>query len=413
MIYKHKHNKFIANSYSVAKSLKEKLSFLDNKYHISQKVSIVKDDVVGVSQLMYEDLNQITQAIKKQYQKTPLPGYISYGLTAISEIKSDIHLNPLNKETEEQVKKIDKSKFLAIGVACFMLSATTLEVHSFYNKDTQKINITPIELNLNLSAPKSNPTNQLAQSLQPKFMTSVFKNKLEAFTKLLGMTEGKANFFYKDNLGVATAYGWNPTKNSKEFNVDVAHKIGMSTAQVKTIKKISDNSTVQSVPAPLKKVVLSEKQVQKSAEVMMTFYENEFLKVMKIKSQENNKDYEKMLKAYHQLPNNQQAVMVHMAYKVGTPNLLKYNKFFKQLFNYMEHPTSNNLDKVTANFDYSYKTRKGTRLHDTRVEEAHNEFFNECSIKDVERKQKEVVKERVSSCRNLVASKTIKIANKG
>jgi hypothetical protein len=52
-------------------------------------------------------------------------------------------------------------------------------------------------------------------------------------------------------------------------------------------------------------------------------------------------------------------------------------------------------------------------LHDTRVEEAHNEFFNECSIKDDEKKQKEVVKERVRSCRNLVASKTILIANKG
>lgn len=413
MIYKHKHNRFVANGYLAAQTLKDKLSLLDNKYQIRKKATILKEDVVGVSQLMYEDLNQITQAIKKQYNKTPLPGYISYGLNAISEIKSDIHLNPFDKETEEQVKKIDKKKFLAVGVACFMLSATTLEVHSFYNKDTQKINSIPIEINLNIAHPQANPTNHIAQSLQPKFMTSIFKNKLEAFTKLLGMTEGKANFFYKDNLGVATAYGWNPTKNSKEFNVDVAHKIGMSTAQVKTIEKISDNSKVQSVPAPLKKVVLSEKQVQKSAEVMMTFYENEFLKVMKIKAEENHKDYDKMLKAYHQLPNNQQAVMIHMAYKVGTPNLLKYNQFYKQLFNYMEHPTATNLDKVTANFDYSYKTKKGTRLHDTRVEEAHNEFFNECSIKDGEKKQKEVVKERVSSCRNLVASKTIKIANKG
>lgn len=412
MIYKYKHTKFIESGYLIAHSLKAKIDIIDNKYQISKKANIFKEDVVGVSQIIYQDLNSIGQSIKSQYKKTKLPKYISYGMETMSELKSDIHLNPFGKETEEQTRKIDKKKFLAVGVACFMLSATTLELNSFYNKDTQQIS-NPIKINLDISNPQSNPTNQLAKSLQPKFMTSIFKNKLEAFTKLLGMTEGKANFFYKDNLGVATAYGWNPTKNSKEFNVDVAHKIGMSTAQVKTIEKISDNSKIQSVPAPLKKVVLSEKQVQKSAEVMMGFYENEFLKVMKIKSQENKKDYDKMLKAYHELPNNQQAVMVHMAYKVGTPNLLKYNQFFKQLFNYMEHPTSHNLDKVTANFDYSYKTRKGTRLHDTRVEEAHNEFFNECSIKDGEKKQKEVVKERVNSCRNLVASKTIKIANKG
>lgn len=73
----------------------------------------------------------------------------------------------------------------------------------------------------------------------------------------MGITEaGKANFFYKDNLGIATAY------NSKEFNVDVAHKIEMSNSQIKSIEQISNNSKVQSVPQSLKKVVLTDRQIQ-------------------------------------------------------------------------------------------------------------------------------------------------------
>lgn len=407
MLYQVKHNKFLQNGFVVLKVLKNKASSFNEKYQISEKKKIIKEDIIGVSQLMYEDISPIFKAIKKQYQKTPFPGYISYGINAITEIKTDIHVNPLSKETEEQVKKIDKKHFLAVGVACFLLSSVSLN----YHKDVNEISF--FNIHFNLSHPKENPTNQLAQSLQPKFMVSIFHSKLEAFTKLLGITEGKANFFYKDNLGVATAYGWNPTKNSKEFNVDLAHKIGMSSSQVKSIEKISDTNKVQSVPSPLKKVVLSDKQVQKSAEFMMTFYENEFLKVMKIKAKQNGKDYSKILKAYHDLPNNQQAVMVHMAYKVGTNNLLKYDQFFKGLFTYMEQPTTINLEKVTDNFEYSYKTRKGERLHDTRVEEAHNEFFNKCGIQDSEKKQKEAVKESINSCRNLVASKTIKINNKG
>lgn len=408
MLYQAKHSRFLQNGLVSIKTLKNKVILLDNKFQISKKTKNLKEDVIGVSQLMYEDIAPVFTYIKKQYQKTPLPGYLSYSANILSEIKSDIHINPLNKETEEQVKKIDKKQFLAIGLACFMFSAVSFD----YKKDVNELSQV-LHVNFNFSHPKENPTNQLAQSLKPKFMDSIFRTKLEAFTKLLGMTEGKANFFYKDNLGVATAYGWNPTKNSKEFNVDLAHRIGMSSSQVKSIEKISDTNKVQSVPLPLKKVVLSDKQVQKSAEIMMTFYENEFLKVMKIKARENGKDYNKVLKSYHDMPNNQQAVMVHMAYKVGTKNLLKYDQFFNRLFTYMEQPTTINLEKVTDNFDYSYKTRKGERLHDTRVEEAHNEFFNICGIQNSDKKQKEVVKESINSCRHLVASKTIKINNKG
>lgn len=390
MLYQEKHSKFIQNGYEVIKTLQNK-AFLVNE--------IFKLNTIN-------SLNNITV----KYNKTLFPFYINLGLQAFSEIKRDLLLNPLSKNTDEQIKKIDKKHFLMVGLTCLVLSGVTLE---YKINNTNVPNFLNIDLHINFKNPNPNPTEQIAQSLQPKFMTSIFHSKLEAFTKLLDMTEGKSNFFYKDNLGIATAYGWNPTKNSKSFNVEVAQKIGMTTLQVKAIEKISDNSKIQSVPTSLKKVVLSDKQVKKSAEIMMGVYEKEFLKVMKIKARKNNKDYTKVLKFYHDLPNNQQAVMVHMAYKVGITNLLKYDIFFKNLFTYMEKPTNLNLINLTDNFDYSFKTRKGNRLSDTRVEQAHNKFFNECSLKESDKTHKTSVNERVQSCRQLVASKTIKITNKG
>lgn len=404
MLFIEKNQRFLQNGSRAYRYLKSKNLVHDSDYFSSEE-NLQKINTISK---IYADIFPILKSVQKKYNNSLVPGYLSYGLETLSDIKRDFYINPLNHRADEQIKKIDKKHFLTIGAACLMLSVVNLDFKLNLNELSHGFNI-----KFNFSQPNSNPTNDIVQSLQPQFMTSIFKNKTEAFTKLLGITEGKANFFYKDNLGIATAYGWNPTKNSKEFNVDVAHKIGMSNSQIKSIEQISNNSKVQSVPQSLKKVVLTDRQIQKSAEIMLSFYESELLDVLKIKSQENNKDYSKALKAYHSLPNNQQVVMVHMAFKVGKKNLLKYNQFFNGLFNYMDKPTAKNLERVTANINYSFKTRNGNRLHDTRVEQLHTEFFNECSIKEEEKKQKEAVQKQVKSCRNLVASKTIKITNKG
>lgn len=408
MLYQEKHSRFIHNGYRAIETFKNKVSLIDEKYKLSQKSHIIKEDFMSVTKLIYKDIKPVVKVIKQKYHKSPIPLYISLGVDSFSELIRDIKLNPLSQATEEQVKKLDNKHFLTIGIACLLLSSVSLQYQSNLNNISNSFNI-----NLNLSHPESNPTDHLVQSLQPKFMTSIFNSKLDAFMKLLGMTEGKANFFYKDNLGIATAYGWNPTKNSKEFNVDVAHQLGMSNSQIKSIEKISNNSQIQSVPASLKKVVLSDKQVQKSAEIMMVFYENEFLKELKNKAQENGKDYNKALIAYRKLPYDLQVVMVHMTYKVGGPHLKKYNDFFKRLFTYMDKPNTNNWDKFSDNFDYSFKTRSGKILHDVKTEEIHYEFIHKCSITDSDKKQKDIMKERVKSCREFVASKTIKLTNKG
>lgn len=232
------------------------------------------------------------------------------------------------------------------------------------------------------------------------FLPSVFHSKLEAFTHLLLITEHKKNHFYEDNDGVAVGYGWNPTKNPKDFNLIVAKAMGLNKKEQKAIEAISDTNKVQHVPTNLKKIVFSEKQLKTSANIMMQAYEKEFLNVVKVKSKENNVDYTIVEKNYRSLPYNQQAVLLHMTYKVGAKRLLKYNIFFDKLFVYLADPSEQNLQQVSDNFEYSYKTRQGERIHDERVEQAHQRFFADCLKYQNNDKFK---KERIDSCRQLMA----------
>lgn len=216
------------------------------------------------------------------------------------------------------------------------------------------------------------------QTFKHKFMTSFFPSKADAFMKLLIVTEGKSNTFYKDNLGIATGYGWNPTKTPTSLNKEIIESMSLNAKETKAILDISNNSNVQSIPKSLKNIVFSDKQLNKSAKVMLAYYEQDFLKVMKVKANDKEQDYPKLVEKYQKLPYNQQAVLIHMTYKVGATNLLKYNDFFDQLFQYLKDPSPKNLAITSASFEYSYKNKLGEYQRDTRVEQTHESFFLYC-----------------------------------
>jgi GH24 family phage-related lysozyme (muramidase) len=388
---------FLELGYHVAM---HKINNLNDK--IQNKTKFLKVDSVAFSKTVNSRLNFLKMNADIAFQMTKIPSFINLGVNTIKDIQKDIVLNPFSEKANRLISRLDNKKFLQIGFACLALSITSLE---FQHYQTSNSNST-FNFSFSFNDINPNPIQEGNQNItkiitETKFMHSIFHNKIDAFVGLLGITEGKSNKFYKDNLGIATGYGWNPTKNSKEFNTAVAEQIGLNHNQVKAIERISDNRKVQSVPESLKKVILTDKQIKKSAEVMMGYYETEFFNVMKVKAKEKNKDYQKALESYHQMPFNQQAVMVHMAYKVGTPNLLKYNIFFDKLFVYMDQPNQKNLDKVIYNFDYSYKTRKGERKHDSKVEVAHSSFFEDCSY---EKTTKDSINKKIDSCRNLVSA---------
>jgi GH24 family phage-related lysozyme (muramidase) len=347
----------------------------------------VKDDLEKLFEIYKEVLKVGTKVLeedlKEKYKEDIIPRL------KLSLEKSERFIEDLEKIKYSEVFKIcpeNNLKFLKVGLACLALSLTSVSIHNY---KINEINL-PLEVKVSfgLENLENSPIVKTNKKIQEGFdkvvenvTKSVFKSKKEAFISLLGVTEGKSPIFYKDNLGIATAYGWNPTKNKKEFNVEIAKDIGMTASQVKTIEKISENNRVQSVPSNLKDVVLTDKQVKKSAEVMMVYYEKEFLNVLNRKCKQLNKDCELYEAKYHELPANQQAVMIHMAYKVGTPNLLKYNQFFIGLFKYMDNPSEKNLQIIKDNLEYSFKTRKGEVKHDKPVEVLHKFVYEECGFK--------------------------------
>ena len=244
---------------------------------------------------------------------------------------------------------------------------------------------------------------ELPQKIKDKFHSSFFESKNDAFIKLLTVTEGKSNTFYKDNIGIAIGYGWNLVTTPTSLNKSIIESIKINKKETEALLEVSENRKVQNIPKNLKNFVLSDKQLRESAKVMLSYYEKDLLNVIKVKSQDKNLDFEKLNKQYHKLPYNQQAVLIHMTYKVGATNLLKYNDFFDSLFEYLEKPTEKNLEKASVSFEYSFKNRKGEYQRDYRVEQMHTSFFIDCLAIDKR------IELNLVSCQKVARDDSIKI----
>lgn len=308
---------------------------------------------------------------------------------AMNEFKSNVDVQSLTNPSLPGTNTLSQNNLFIQSNQTDPLSKTS-DFAKFFTKSISNPN--PIE-NLRVDVPK-------AAVQIPKYMQSMFKSKDEAFLHLLNVAEGKQAKFYRDNKGIAIAYGWNPTRNSKEFNLSIAQQAGLDQEQIDAILKVSNTNKVNFVPKNLRKIKLSEEQLDKTAIALMPRYEQEFLNAMTEHSIRNKRNPEKDIAAYKQLPNNQQAVMIHMAYKVGGDNLSNYKTFYKKLFKYLDSPNKSNLNQVQKNFTYTYATLDGQRLHDTRVEDIHNSFFSDCSI-HADPKAKEKVSSKINQCRNV------------
>lgn len=383
---------------------------------------------------------------------------LNYSVNTIKEINQDLSYNPVSEKFSQNVSdsKFTLKKFIKIGLATIALQigATALQhtnidnevVYPEYSsslkvaydtnlsttpslntiKDSQKLSLFSqqniqneyssfnnhslptysFSQFLKNSVMNSNPVESIQQDISkeviklPQYMHSMFKTKEEATLHVLNVAEGQQNRFYRDNKGIAIAYGWNPTRNTKEFNLRIAQESGLNSEQTAAILKVSDTNKVNYVPKELKKIRLTQEQVNKTALALIPRYEEEFLQAMSFHAERNKRNVDHDIAAYHQLPNNQQAVLIHMAYKVGAENLMKYKTFYKKFFSYLDKPTKANLQQVQNNFTYTYATLQGERLHDTRVEEIHTGFFSQCAISS-DSKTKEKIASKINQCRNI------------
>ena len=218
-----------------------------------------------------------------------------------------------------------------------------------------------------------------------------FKNN--SFFRLLCLTEGFSNIFYKDNIGVATIFGWNPTRNSEEFNSAILDKVPMDNKVKNYILSLSNKGDhIKYVPSEIANYQFSPTQVLKMTESMKDFYEGVFLKVLDKKMDEkhfSDEQKQKVIYGYKHLPDNQKAVLIHMAYKLGEPNLTKYSAFFNRFVIYAVKPTPVNKSLVANQFSYYYKKDKKL-FHDTQTEEIHNVYFKNGETQELSDKVKSV-----------------------
>lgn len=314
-------------------------------------------------------------------------------------------------------------RFLHSGFSCIQQCHSNKHL-KFQSSFFSKLGVTAIALTLGLSCNSISPDELNFNNIPHTLYQSLFHSKTEAFLYLINVAEGVSNKFYLDNIGIATAYGWNPTRNTTVFNTQVSKAMGLNSSEIKSIQSISNDfnsfinvnnkntklQQVQFIPKQLKNTVLTQKQINNNALFMLQFYEKEFIKTLEIKAKERHYDFSKALTFYNSMPSNQQVVMIHMVYKLGLSGLLKYNNFFDHLFNYFEQPTNVNFKKISSNFEYTYKSRDGQTINDDKVVKIHNVFFNYCG-EDLNSSPliKKQIKSNNEICQKLVGTKnTIK-----
>lgn len=432
-----KSSQFVAQFFEQLKFVQSKINPYNHGFNTSLEEEIkhkaLQTDFIN-NENSNKNSNENNFSLNLQSLNTDLKSKVrTFKTTTQSHIDSVLQSFPLkNKFKLKSFKNLslnNKDLMKVVGIGAVSLSLLGTGSAYLYNYTTQ-LNNTSNDYVSSYEENSDNGTNINSVDndvVQYHMLSSLFQSKDEAFRKLLFITEGESKVFYKDNSGIATLYGWNPTKNSKEFNLQLAKELGLNKKERDAIEAISANPSIQDVPANLKGIVFSKWHLKKSVHFMLNFYEQEFFKVLKVKANEKNKDYDTLLEQYEELPFNQQAVLIHMIYKVGATNLLKYNQFFDTLFAYMDNPSSRHLKDISKSFEYSYKTRNGDILRDTRIEKKHESFFSDClndqpqkplsknnhntdkeTIALQEKTHKENVETSIAACRQLVAQGEVK-----
>lgn len=225
-----------------------------------------------------------------------------------------------------------------------------------------------LTLSLANSSARLNEKNILEQShLAEK---NAAKEDLHAFETILLQAEGFEHSFYKDNKGVAIAYGWNIHKSATSFNTQMAKEIGLKEQEVNKILLAAKDPKQDTALARLTGIKISRQSAKKASQFLMSYYTKEFCEVWQNK--QKNLNCEQALKSYSP---HQKAVFAHMAYKLGRTGLSNFTSFFSHL-SAASHLTQNKKDPTPAlqaaanEIGYVYWS-KGEKRRDQKVQDLH------------------------------------------
>lgn len=250
-----------------------------------------------------------------------------------------IEENNLKEEKFQRFNKVSTTFFIAL---CFTFVYTQLNQHW-----TQKNKTTAEDIN----------TVQKPKILNPFFVD------------ILEKTEYFSESFYKDNEGIAIAYGWNISKNTPTFNNKITEILNFSENHKNLINQYSHKKTKE-VPEELKGIVIKKEQSVLMVNYMYNFYLQEFIDILEKKSN----DLTLVEKFHTHFTAQDKAVFSHMAYKVGKKNLDKYNKFYEKLISMLNSNqfSAQEYHNLAQQISYTFKY-KGKRKIDTKAQDVHRQ----------------------------------------
>ena len=170
------------------------------------------------------------------------------------------------------------------------------------------------------------------------------------YESIAAYLEGFRGNLYNDNVGLAWAFGWNVSMQSRKTNEWLTSEIGITPNDKSLILPLSANTSPGSTP----RVSISPEQGIHAVSLMRkTFEGGGGIRAIITPA------------VYDKLKPNEQAALVYHTYKVGPGGAAKYKTMNGMIREYVKNPTPEKAHEIGGQFKYSYMLR-GQKMYDTR-----------------------------------------------
>lgn len=186
-------------------------------------------------------------------------------------------------------------------------------------------------------------------------MAQIQFEKKQYFLALASQAEGFQPQVYHDNKGFAFGTGWNLTKQSREYNKELAKAVFKDEVTIATLTNMSGqykNSIHQEVSiSPQKSLQITYLMGENIKKEIVLKKMSQFIQeTKKVSSMYADKMADRIFSKLH--PNQQDALIYH-AYKVGPNGFLKYKKLLSSII-------AGSPQNAQKEFNYTYQVGKKT-----------------------------------------------------
>lgn len=213
-----------------------------------------------------------------------------------------------------------------------------------------------------------------------KHISKVQLDKKEYFLALASQAEGFRANIYKDNEGWAIGNGWNLTKQSPEYNKELAKAVFSDKKTIDTLTSMSGKSDKPVTMAQMKAVKIKPQEA-----LQITYLIGEKIKTKYVipgisQVIQKNQNIEKSVadkiasKVFYNLKKNEQDTLIYHAYKCGGYSFLTFSNLVTKIIDYSLKRKSVSKESIVAEFNYSFKL-DGKKVIDKQAQEIVSAMF--------------------------------------